>query len=186
MANNVNYVTTGKPKVTGAVYRAPLGTTLPTDASTALDKAFKALGYLSDDGLTNGDAPDMDTVKAWGGDVVLYTSKGKEDTFKFKMIEAMNVEVLKAVYNEANVTGDLTTGIDVKATTDDAEEASWVFDIVLRGGILKRIVVPDAKITDMDDISYTDSDPVGYDVTLSATPDSSGVTHHEYIKGASA
>ena len=30
-------VTVSKPKVGGAVYRAPLGTTPPTDATTALD-----------------------------------------------------------------------------------------------------------------------------------------------------
>ena len=35
---NVENVTTGKPKVGGAVYRAPVGTTLPTDATTALNE----------------------------------------------------------------------------------------------------------------------------------------------------
>ena len=82
MGNTVGNVTTGKPKVGGAVFWAPLGTTIiPTDTTTELDKAFVCLGYCSDDGVTNSSAPDTDTVKAWGGDTVLRPNKGRDDTF---------------------------------------------------------------------------------------------------------
>ena len=43
MANAQN-VTAAKPKIGGAVSRAPLGSTLPTDAKAALNAAFKSLG----------------------------------------------------------------------------------------------------------------------------------------------
>lgn len=39
-------VSTGKPKVGGAIFRAPLGTTLPTDATTALDAALSHLDIV--------------------------------------------------------------------------------------------------------------------------------------------
>ena len=55
--NSAN-VTAGKPKITGAVYRAPLGTTLPTDATTDLAEAFKNMGYGSEDGLVNNNTPE--------------------------------------------------------------------------------------------------------------------------------
>ena len=42
MANNKDNVSTGKPKVGGAVFTAAAGSTLPTDATTALDEAFKS------------------------------------------------------------------------------------------------------------------------------------------------
>ena len=61
---DVKNVTAAKPKVGGAVYSAPLGTTLPTDATTALNVAFKALGYISEDGLKNKNSPSSENVKA--------------------------------------------------------------------------------------------------------------------------
>lgn len=188
MGNNASNVTTGKPMTTGAVFRAPLGSTLPADTKTELDPAFICLGYVSEDGVSNSAAPDTDTVKAWGGDPVLYTNNGREDTFQITLIEATNVDVLKTAYNNANVTGTLKDGMTVRVNSDDADEAAYVIDLILKGGTRKRIVIPDAKVTDLGDITYNDGDPVGYEVTLSALPYAAfeGDTHREYIKGASA
>lgn len=180
--NTVSNVTTGKPKVGGAISWAPLGTAAPKDAVAALDEAFVSLGYCSDDGVSNSAAPDTDTVKAWGGDTVLNTNNGREDTFKFTLIEAENVEVLKRIYNSENVTGTLSTGIAVSVNSNDPEEGVWVIDTIMRGGVVHRMVIPNGSITDLDDVSYTDGDPVGYAVTLSCSPDASGNTHYEYTK----
>ena len=174
-------VTVGKPKVGGSIYRAPIGSTLPTDAKTQLDVAFKALGYISEDGLTNSNTPESDSIKAWGGDTVATYQSSKEDKFVFTMIESLNIDVLKAVYGDANVTGTLATGITVKANSQDPEPAAWVFDMIMRGGVLKRIVVPNASITEVGDTVYADEEVVGYETTITATPDTSGNTHYEYI-----
>ena len=117
MANASN-VTTGKPQKGGAIFRAPAGTTLPTDATTALNAKFVCLGYCGEDGLTNANSPKSDNIKAWGGDTVLTYQSSKDDTFAFVLIEALNPDVLKAVYGDDNVTGTLETGITVKANSD--------------------------------------------------------------------
>lgn len=177
-------VTAGKPKTTGAIFWAPYSSTLdlPETTTESLASAFKDLGYASDDGLTNSNSPENDDVKAWGGDTVLSVQKSKDDTFKFTLIEVLDINVMKAVYGSDNVSQDSTTNqITITANSDEAEYGSWVIDMILKGGVAKRIVIPDAKITEVGDIVYADDDAVGYEITLTCVPDASGNTHYEYI-----
>jgi hypothetical protein len=177
-------VSAGKPKVTGAIFIAPVGTTLPTDSTTALNSAFVELGYASDAGVVNSESRETETIKAWGGDTVLKPFTGKEDTFQFTLIEALNVNALKLVYGDSNVTGDLTNGISIKSAAEDLDYHSFVIEMVLNGAV-KRIVIPSAKVTKVGDITYADGEAIGYDTTLSAVPDAAGGTHYEYIKAVS-
>ncbi len=183
---NTNNTSTGKPKIGGAIFVGYDGVAAPKDAKSELT-GFKELGYVSDDGLTNSNSSDSDKIKAWGGDTVLVISKGKEDTLQFKLIEVMNVDVLKYVYGEENVSGTLETGITLKANSKQTKAHTLVIDMVYQGGVMKRIVAPNAIIQEMDDIEYTDEDAVGYAVTVSCLPDTEGNNHYEYIlkKGAS-
>ena len=180
MAQTSTYVSTGKPRKGGAIYRAPLETTLPTDATTTLAADYVQLGYVSEDGLTNTASIESDDVKAWGGDTVLALQTEKTDTWTFKLLEVLNVDVLKAVYGEDNVTGDLATGIHIESTSAEVEESVYVVDMIMRDGALKRIVIPDAKLSGLGDIVYKDDEAAGYEMTLTGMP-VEGVTHHEYI-----
>lgn len=182
MANNVS---AAKPSVGGAISVAPLGTTLPTDATTALTTAFKKLGYITEDGLTNSNSISTDTLKAWGGDEVLTLYQGREDSFQYTLMEALNVEVLKQVYGGDNVSGTVETGIAINVKSNiELPEQVVVADMILKDGTLKRIVIPCGRVSDVGDITYSDSDAIGYETTITAMPDSSGNTHYEYIIGA--
>ena len=185
MANNVTNVAIGKPKITGAIWRAPLGTALPKDASTELSAEFKCLGYVSDDGFKQETKRDSDASKAWGGDTVARPQTDFDDTFSATLIEITNAETLKAVFGDDNVTVDesgKTISIDVKS--DDLPFATYVIDIALSNKALKRIVYASAKPTEIGEITYNDSDPVGYEATFGAiaSADLGGATHREYIK----
>lgn len=181
--NTATNVSTGKPKIAGAIFRAPLGSTLPTDPTSALDDAFVCLGYVSEDGVENANDMDVSSIKAWGGVIVYRSLNGLDDNFKFMLIESENVDVLKAVYGNNNVTVDGSGNIHTEVKADDPVEAAWVIDLALRNGKSRRIVISDGAITARDAITYNDSDPIGYAVTVSAYPNANGKTHDEYQEG---
>lgn len=180
--SNAKNVSTAKPKVGGAVYSAPLGTLLPKNATEELDNKFVSLGYISEDGMTNENSPESENIKAWGGDTVASVQTDKEDTFTYTLIEATNINVLKEVYGQGNVEGDLDTGITIKANSKELEEHCLVVDMILKGGNLKRIVIPNGKVSELGEITYGDEDAIGYETTVTGIPDEDGNTHYEYIQ----
>lgn len=180
--NTASNVTAGKPAIGGSIYQAPLNTALPDDTTDDISE-FTCLGYVSDDGLVNSNTPSGNTnVKAWGGDTVLTILGDKVDQFKFTLIEVLNIDVLKTVFGTANVTGELSSGITVKSNSKDLDEFEYVIDMIMRDNVVKRIVIPRAKVTSIGDISYTDGDAVGYEITIDCYPDTNGNTHYEYIQ----
>ncbi len=182
--STVSNVTASKPKVAGAISVAPIGTTLPTDATTALDAAFANLGYCSEEGLTNANTRKSEDIKAWGGDIVLSIQNEKTDTFSTVLIESLNIDVLKEFFGADNVSGTLETGITINVNSQELTEKSWAIDMIMRNGNLKRIVIPSGKITATEDITYVDNEVVGYGITITCYPDGSGNTHYEYIKAS--
>ena len=185
MSTDATKVTAGKPMVGGAVHWAPAGTALPTSASAELTSAFVDMGYISEDGVTNSNERESEEIKAWGGDTVLTPQTGKTDTWSMTFIESMNVNVLKRVFGEDNVTGDLDTGITIRSNSSELVAGVWVIDMILTDNHLRRVVLPNGKISEVGEVSYTDSDVTGYECTITAMPGTDGDTHKEYIQKAS-
>lgn len=183
MANDANNVSVGKPLAAGGIYIAPLGTALPTDATTALDAAFESAGYVSEDGLTNSTSLNNQDINEWGGKTVLTVVTSYAETYNFSFLET-NETVLKARYGADNVKTDTNTGLTTithQAPTTDG--LVYVFEIALTNNKVKRIVVPNATISDTDDIQYTSGNALVYPVTLAAnaSDEIDGGTSREFI-----
>lgn len=181
MANDKTKVHLGKPKVGGAIFVAPAGSTLPTDATTALDAAFKNVGYISEDGVTNANSNSIENIKAWGGDVVLNYNSEHTDSFTFTIIEATNEDALKFVFGSTNVTS-AAKNISIAVNGKEPEDLCVVIEMVLQSGYAKRVVIPLCNVTEVGEITYSDTEAVGYETTITALADSSGNTHYEYIQ----
>lgn len=185
MAQTTSNVTAAKPATGGSLSVAATTATLPTSTSATLT-GFTNLGYISEDGLTNEITRDSEEIKAWGGDTVLQPQTGFNDTFSCTLIETLNPDVLKEVFGASNVSGSLSAGATVNVNSGELTERAWVFDMVMRGNVAKRVVIPKGRITEVGEITYADSEAAGYEITITAFPDSSGNTHYEYIKDATS
>lgn len=180
--NNKKNVTAGKPKTGGSIYRAAAGTTLPKDAMTELDQAFKSLGYISDDGVVFSNEKETESVKAWGGDTVLNAQTGYTEKAKFTLLEALNEEVQKTARGDSNVSGTLAAGMTVKTNAKEDVPHAYVIEQVLGEDVLFRTVIPEGKVLEVGDVSYVDGEPVGYEITVGLEPDTDGQYHYEYYK----
>lgn len=153
--------------VTGAIYFAPTGTTLPTDATTALHASFLAnnLGYISEGGITQSISEDITDIKAWqDAAVVRKIQTGHDVTYQFGMLETASGPL--AVFF-----GNFTAGA-VELDGSSLPRRSYVIQID-DGGNDIRIVIPDGQVTERGDITYANADAVIYDVTITAFPDAS-------------
>lgn len=171
----------------GYIWVAPLGTAIPTDATTELDTAFVGLGYLSEDGLTEpASLTAGDDIVAAGGDTVAQADPTFSKTWTGTCIEALNEDLLKVAYGSANVTVTNATStedgsITVKEQAGDLEHHVIVIDEMLKGGRKRRNVMPDATFLITGDISHVHTALVNFEFTINAYPTATHPAQTQYI-----
>ncbi|BDE96628.1 hypothetical protein [Raoultibacter timonensis] len=180
ITNNAENVSVGKPKAGGAVFAAPIGTAVPSDASTALDQAFKCLGYVSEDGVTNTVETEGEDIKAWGGDVVATPRTSRSEKLVMTFIEQRQ-EVFEQVYGEGNVTVSESGSISIAGNGNERAEYVYVVETLLTGGKVMRTIALRGKVVEVGDVVFVDGEPIGYETTIQCLPDVSGNTSYRHI-----
>ena len=171
-----------KTKVTGVVFVGDKTSKLPTDGTSALDSTFVNVGYISDDGIENDADIKTTDVTEMGGTTVLTVISSYSETYAFTMDET-NAAALSLRYGAGNV----KTGSDGAITIDHAmptgDPLPVVIEIPMTNGKIKRILIPEASLSDVDKITYSSGDPIGYSVTLAANASDviNGATSREWI-----
>lgn len=164
------------------LWLAPLGTTLPTDADSALDAAFYTPGYISDEGVTVASDVSTEDLFAWQAASPVRTLLNERTyTFEMTLIET-EAEAL-AVYFDTTTTGDLATGLTVPIP-DQPEANHYAAVIEGKDGLVTtRLVFGKCTLSDAGDIEMTRSGLQGYPVTLKVLADAGNAV---YVKKAAA
>jgi len=180
MASDVSNVYAAEPLATGSALVAPLGTTLPTSATDALDEDFVDLGYVGEDGFTETMERTTEEKKSFGGDTVKVLQTEYNHSFSFVLLESTNADVLKAVYGASNVevapaNGVHGTQISIKKNSKKLPHMSWVIDTQdSELGARYRTVIPDGQITEVGDVTIVHSDTISYEVTVKCFKNDAG------------
>lgn len=183
--NDSTMVSLGKFKVGGYAYWAPSGTVLPTDSSTPLAAAFKLLGYLSEDGLTNTTDTDPTEIKDANGTTVMKVITSYAESYQFALLEVLRAEAAKMRYNTGAVTGT-DKSMTIKHQMPSDEDFVLVFEIAMSGNVKDRLVIGNGTRAEFGDRQVHAGDAQVYDVTVSANDMGNGVTAIEYIGRAPA
>ena len=177
MANRAEEVLVGIPDVAGGVLvsAGPIEVSAyPADASTAAPAGMVAVGFVSEDGVTESVSRNVEKVKAWGGHTVRTVQQDYETTYSFSFLQFKNEDVLKAVYGKDNVTGTGGT-FTVRKNAQVLERRSWLFEME-DGDTKIRLFVPNGQITEVGDVSYNHQNAIMLEVTIEAFPDENGDT----------
>lgn len=177
-----NEIALAKGALSGYAYAAPAGTKLPTDATTALDPAYKGLGYVDNNGVTNANTITATNVTDINGTTVKSEVSAYTETYQFTMLQT-NGDTLKVRYGSTNVQIDASGNITAFHATPSGENIILVFELMLGTDRKKRIVVPLAHLTAVGNIQYHASGALGYQVTFTGSPsaDINNATSVEYV-----
>lgn len=164
--------------VTGGVLAGPPTAPLPTSASATIDALIKPLGYVSEDGLEAQGERSVNSIKDWNADIIAQLQTEHSVRFSLTLYGAWDEDVLKEVFGAENVTvtpATPTTGklITVNETGSVLPQRTWIFD--MKNGDKKlRIVVPNAKVTEVQERSFVAGELAGFQVTVEGFKDANG------------
>lgn len=164
---------------TGELYVAPVGSTLPTTTSAALDTAFLGLGYNSEDGITISRDVSIEDILAWQS-VTPVRRVASETTFSvagtFLQSDADVVSLFFGLGAFTGTTDFTASGSTVQGVTERAVVVEFK-----DGTIDYRLVIPRAEVTSDGEVNINRTDAAGYALTFTALAPSSGTTLYTLI-----
>lgn len=169
---------------TGAVQLAQVGTPCPDGARDKLSSPWTSdLGYIGEDGLTvSGLISAGDALRDWAKKKIRTLDGEAEPTISIPVIQvdATLAEVMVGKDNVTTVAATNEAGNVVKIAWDGkpGPNKSWCCSMKDEDRRV-RVFVPDAQVTECDDVSFVPGSANTYSLTLSLNADETG--HYIYF-----
>jgi hypothetical protein len=181
--------------LTGAVYVAPVDPArpLPGRATDQLGPEWKALGYISEDGVKEAFDIESDEIKSWqNSDIVRKVITKYGVTYSMEALETKEV-VLRLFYGDTHLRGQgavwLSTYTDTYTATygtlqpgtgdltgiigvEPSQELSLIIDVIDGDQHIRRYV-PRATLIASGEITLVGNEATKYPLEFHALPDSS-------------
>ncbi|MEY8565206.1 hypothetical protein AALF15_01365 [Corynebacteriaceae bacterium 7-707] len=171
MAVNVKNAFVGSPDLDGGVlFRAPLGTELPTDAKTRLDEAFQDHGAVGEDGVSVVQDRSTNDIKMFGGETFVTVQDNYDEQIEITLLEDDNDAVLATAFGDANVEKTEATATDgtkrvIYHTSQTLPISSFVVHTVY-GNKVKRYVVERGQVVSVGDTVDVHNDVTKKTITI--------------------
>ena len=175
---NKEEVGVGSALATGAIWVAPEGTTLPTDATTSLGGDWHLLGFTSDAGVQISESSSNNAIRAWEGRTEVYNVRTEyTETISFMPIQC-NEDVANLMWGDDSVDAATNT-LTAKHHGKTLEPVCIVIETVPRDTMVKRYCGT-FQLVERGEQTLDGTQVDGRTLTFNAVPDSSGYTMYEY------
>lgn len=176
----------GTPNIsgTGGALAGPLGSPVPTTAIATIDAAIRPLGYVSEDGLEPQGERTVNAIRDWMGDIIAQLQTEHSVRFGLTLYGAWDEDVLGEMFGAENLIVTPATPssgklITVKETGSTLPNRVWIFDM-LNGGRKLRIVLPNAKVSEVTERPFVAGELAGFQCVVEAFKDDAGVKAYRY------
>lgn len=180
--NNADQIVVGS---SGAVFTAPLGTTLPTAYDTSLNAAFKPVGYISEAGPSLSNAKEINEIRAWQSFQPIASRVTSADfTVKFEIME-WDANTLPLAFGGGVITEP--TADHYKFTPADPsvlDERALILD-VHDGTVVWRYVFPRGYQTGSLDTTFNRDNPALLPVEFKVLAPTDGTNSYYIFSSAS-
>lgn len=170
---------------TGAIWKAPVGSTAPTDSTTALAGAWLNLGYVSN-GFEITQELKTKEIEVWQSlEIVRQIATGLSRTVQFEAVESNNQTVALA-FNGATITAG-TAGAYTMSVPSSYQQTEFALVLDATDGTTSmRVYIPRAVLNAVPKITAGREDAITYNFEIQVLQPSDGTSNPITVFGKDA